>query len=324
MYFFCTYFDKNYLPQGIALFNSLKKHSDDFTLLVLCLDNETFNITSKLGRTHQELKAIPLLKLENWDKDLLIAKRNRSVIEYYFTLSPILPLYILDNFGDVDIVTYLDADLLFYSNPKKIYDELGDASILIVEHRFADPLKHLIKYGRFNVQYQSIRRDEQGMRCLNRWREQCLEWCYDYLEDGRYADQKYLDDWPDRYDQLVVSHQKGVGVAPWNIGGYKLGLNKQKFFVDDEKLIFYHFQGLKKMHGRLYATNLSECRVSHFKKNLVALYYDYLTKLNEASLLLGDYGYTVITSDIRHKISYMYFVKKFLFMNLILGPKEES
>ena len=112
MYHFCTYFDKNYLLRGLTLYRSLAKHCEiPFRFYVLCLDQETFDILGSLG--DESIIPVRLEKVESWDKELLVAKQNRSLIEYYFTLSSVFPLYVLEHF-DVDIVTYLDADLMFF------------------------------------------------------------------------------------------------------------------------------------------------------------------------------------------------------------------
>lgn len=243
MYYFCTYFDSNYLVRGLTLYRSLVKSGCVFELYALALDDKTYETLSKLALPN--LHPISMLELENWEPRLLLAKKNRSKIEFYFTLSPILPLYILDTKKRVELITYLDADLFFYHSPEPIFQEMGNASILITEHRFPAYLKDKEKFGRYNVQYQSFRRDKQGLACLDRWREQCLEWCYDRLEDGKYADQKYLEEWPQRYEQLVVVQQKGGGLAPWNWATHPLNLSNNSVAVAGEPLIFYHFHGVK-------------------------------------------------------------------------------
>ena len=148
---------------------------------------------------------------------------------------------------EVDLVTYLDADLMFFSSPKAIYEELGDKSILVTEHRFPESLKDQEVFGRFNVQCQVFRNDEVGLRCLRRWREQCLEWCYDRLEDGKFADQKYLNEWPELYgERLVISKHPGVGVAPWNICSQRLVLSEgEKLIIGGKPVVFYHFAGFR-------------------------------------------------------------------------------
>lgn len=257
MYHFCTYFDNNYLARGLVLHQSLEEHCEgEFRLHVLCLDEQVEQAINRLEKP--TIVPIRLADVEAWDADLLRAKQNRSLIEYYFTLSPVLPLYILEHIN-TDIVTYLDADIMFFSSPKAIYDELGDASIFITEHRFSEALKEREKFGRFNVQCQAFRNDEVGLRCLHRWRAQCLEWCYDRLEDGKFADQKYLDEWPDLYgDSLAINRHPGIGVAPWNVGNILLKRANNKFFVNGKDLVFFHFHGLKVLGNHLIKTGLGD------------------------------------------------------------------
>lgn len=232
---------------------------------MLCLDDATHSILS--GLQQDNLIPIPLHEVESWDERLLVAKGNRSRIEYYFTLSPVLPLFLLDRFPDMDMITYLDADLYFYSDPKPIFDELGDRSLLIVGHRFPEHLKRLDINGRFNVQHQIFRNDEQGRDCLERWRNQCLEWCYDRPEDGKFADQKYLDEWPNIYDRLVILQHKGAGLAPWNWSRYRIEVDDDQARIDGQPLIFYHFHGLK---------FLSKCLIIDGTKNYGKMTEEYL------------------------------------------------
>ena len=97
-YFFCTYFDKNFLPRGLTLINSLEKHAGDFKIFILCLDDETHKYFTDYPKT--SVQAIRLAELENADQELKASKENRSRIEYFFTLSPCLPLYILNTFPE--------------------------------------------------------------------------------------------------------------------------------------------------------------------------------------------------------------------------------
>ena len=250
MYYFCTYFDQNYLTRALVLIDSLKKHCDPFKIFVLCLDDYTFNYLNKEEK--EVVVPIVLSSLEEKDKSLNACKSNRSKVEYFFTLSPCLPLYILENFSGLDHITYLDSDMFFYSSPEPIYQELGSKSIYIIPHRFPKEHIDMADHGIFNVGFQIFRNDETGLACLKRWREQCIEWCYDKLEEKRYADQKYLDEWPDLYkDKLVVSAHTGANLAPWNVKASKLIWEENKVKVDGKNLIFYHFHRLRFIKKRL-------------------------------------------------------------------------
>jgi hypothetical protein len=251
---FCTYFDSNYLAKGLTLYRSLVRHATPFRLWVLCFDDLAYETLQ--GLSLSGIIPISLQDFEAGDRELARAKGNRSRIEYYFTCTPSLPLYILDHYADVDLITYLDADLYFFSAPSPIYRELGDRSVLIIGHRFPEHQKHLEENGIYNVGYLSFRRDDEGLACLHWWRDRCLEWCYDRVEEGRFADQGYLNDWPQRFRQVVVLEHKGAGLAPWNVQNYSLRLNGGHVWVDGQPLVFFHFHRLKQTRTWLYEPSL--------------------------------------------------------------------
>jgi hypothetical protein len=196
-----------------------------------------------------EVRLMALEDFEKGDEELLSAKRNRSPIEYYFTCTPSLLLSVLKDSPEVDLITYLDADVFFFADPAPVYDEIGASSIAIIGHRFPACIRDLERTGIYNVGWLSFRRDERALACLRWWRERCIEWCYDRCEDGRYADQKYLDEWPSRFQGVVVLRHKGANLAPWNLANYRIRGGSNRVWVDEEPLIFFHFHGLKQICG---------------------------------------------------------------------------
>lgn len=258
--YFCTLFDSNYLLKGIAMLRSLAQHCPGAHVHVLCMDEQTQRILGRLKLPY--ITCIALADLE--DDALLAAKKDRSVAEYCWTLSPCLPWYVLAHNPQIDFITYVDADLLFYSPVQPLFDEIGASSVAIIEHRFTQRTQHLEVNGRFCVEWVSFRRDEEGMACLARWRQQCIEWCYYKLEDKRMGDQKYLDEWPQRYASLHILQHVGAGVAPWNYEQYRFGMNTVgQIMVDDALLIFYHFHQFQLLDNgkfdRLSSFYSSEC-----------------------------------------------------------------
>jgi len=191
-------------------------------------------------------------EFERNDEQLQIAKQGRSLVEYYWTCTPSWILYVLAHNPEIDILTYLDADLYFYSTPSPLYEEFNGHSILIVEHRFAPEYAHLTNFGIYNVGFLCFRRDYNGLSCLYWWRDRCLEWCHDRVENGKMGDQKYLDDWPTRFQGVVVLQHKGANVAPWNVSNYKITRQNAQIFVDSYPLIFYHFHTFYMINDWIY------------------------------------------------------------------------
>jgi hypothetical protein len=235
---FCTLFDSGYLVKGLAMLESLARHCPGAHVHVLCMDERTHQILSQIN-----LAFVSLIRLQEVETEALLeAKKDRGVAEYCWTLSPCLPYFVLERHRHIDFITYVDADLLFYSSVQPLFDEIGDASIAIIEHRFSERLKDREVNGRFCVEWVSFRRDEEGMACLSRWRDQCIEWCYYRLEEGRMGDQKYLDEWPSRYKACHILMHAGAGIAPWNYSRYRFSRDSGgRITVDDAPLIFYHF-----------------------------------------------------------------------------------
>jgi len=306
-YYFCTYFDSNYLSYGLSLIRSLEKNCEiSFTIYVLCLDQKTYSTLKSLN-----ISAVTLIKLsdiEIWDYSLLEAKSNRSLIEYYFTLSPILPLYVLETFK-VDIIASLDADIMFFSSPSKIFEELDLKSIYIIEHRFRPNFQDHDISGRFNVQCQLFRNNKIGIDCLNRWRKQCIQWCYDRNEDGKFADQKYLDEWPKIYgEELVISKNLGVGLAAWNVDGEEITRSKDGFLINGEPIIFFHFHGLKIYNHFIAKTGFSAYKTP-VTKALRDLYISYISNLfindfvkKKKKIRQDNYGFIrTLLSGVKHR-----------------------
>jgi len=203
MLHFTTYFDKNYLSRGLVLIESLQQQTPEFELYVLCLDD----FTSEYFRVNQlqypQIVVVSLSDIEKEDTQLLACKGNRSTIEYYFTLSPCLPLFLLKKYTLPHICS-LDADIKFYASPVALFD-LSQHSIVITPHKFSPEIKHKERSGKNNVSFQIFKNDAVGISCLELWREQCIEWCKDELdiENDRFADQKYLDNWEEKYDPNI-------------------------------------------------------------------------------------------------------------------------
>ena len=253
---------------------------------VLCLSAECHEAVEKLH--WPDLIPIRLTDFENGDAELHIAKANRTTVEYYFTCTPSLPLWILRRNPEVDVITYLDSDLFFFNSPEPVFNEMSDGSIAIIEHRFDPGLKDMERTGIYNVGWLSFRNNEEGLRCLNWCRDRCLEWCHDYVEADRYADQKYLDRFPELFSSVKVITHKGANVAAWNLKNYTLRENEGVLYIDGDPLLFYHFQGLRRIAPGVIDPGVRQygLRVTSFMQR--NLFKPYLEKLSGTQQLLSQ------------------------------------
>jgi hypothetical protein len=124
-----------------------------------------------------------------------------------------------------------------------------------------------------------FRDDPSGRACLTRWREQCLEWCKAIEEDGKYGDQKYLDEWPEKYgEKLAIARSAGAGVGPWNLRG-RSATPGDPPRIEGVPVVYTHFSSLSMISPRLYKiTDAYAVRGDHKR----ALYAPYLRALRDA------------------------------------------
>lgn len=279
MYNFCTLFNINYLSRGLALYYSLEKVCDGFHLYIFAFDDQTNEILNKMKLPHATI--ISLEQFE--DKDLQSVKTDRTIAEYCWTATPAAIYYILNKFN-VESCTYLDADVYFYSSPKVIFDEFEHNSVLITEHRFSPEYRKDEKNnGKYCVQYITFKNDASGLEALTWWKNQCIVWCYNRHEEGKFGDQMYLNDWTTRFKNVHVLEHLGGGLAGWNISQYEFFKNKEKFFGIENKsgnefdVVFYHFHYLRfYTNGKL---DLGPRIISDKAKEY--FYIPYLKKLEE-------------------------------------------
>ena len=229
---FVTLFDSLFLPQGLALHMSMERHVKDYTLWILCVDDEVQEVLTKLNLANVRL--LQLSKLET--TELLSVKPTRSKGEYCWTLTPFTLRFVFEADPTVHRVTYIDADIWFRKNPAPIFREL-DASgkkVLITDHAYDPEHDQSATSGQYCVQFMTFTR-VGGDVVRKWWEDRCVEWCFARAEGGKFGDQKYLDDWLDRFSGLVhVLNDKELALAPWNAKRFPYG-----------RSIFYHFHGLR-------------------------------------------------------------------------------
>jgi hypothetical protein len=242
---YCTYFDHNYLSRGLALYHSLQLNAPGARLWVLCLSEPCHRILVSLA-----LPGITAVRLEDFeaaDPELAATRSTRSVVEYYFTCTPAWMLHVRQREPDAEWVTYLDGDLYFFASPDAVYDELQEASVAIIPHRYAANLAKRRGFGTYNVGWVGARNDADGLAVIAWWRERCIEWCHDYVSGDRYADQGYLGGFSRLSGRVKSIENVGANLAPWNIANYRIDFRDGQVMIDTlHPLIFFHFQGLRR------------------------------------------------------------------------------
>jgi len=313
MYNFCTLFDSFYLTRGIAMYQSLENVCDNFHLYIFAFDDKSYDILKKLNFKHATI--ISLKEFE--DEKLLAVKSSRSKAEYCWTSTSSTILYVINNYK-VPSCTYVDADLFFYQNPKILFDEMGDKSILLTLHRYPPKFNRTTTSGIYCVQFITFFNNQDGLEALNWWRDACIDWCYDRYEDGKFGDQKYLDDWTTRFKGVHVLEHLGGGLASWNVEQWPfVSKNGNKIIFKDNdrnvnfEAIFYHFH-----HVRFFKNDIVDLGWRHPTMPVVGnLYVPYIMELARVDSLVKSIDTTfniplqdfklIKSEGLKNKIKYL-------------------
>jgi hypothetical protein len=233
---YVTVFDSSFVLSGTALHESLVASGKPFRLWVVAADALAAEQIARF-----ELESTSVIELSEIETPSLRAvKSERTVGEYCWTLTPFLPQAVFDRVPNARRVTYLDADLYFFSSPETLFSELerSGKDVLITKHAYAPHYDREAKNGRFCVQFLTFNNTAGARKVMRWWQARCLEWCYARAEDGKYGDQKYLDSWPVLFaGEVHVLEQVEHTLAPWNVDFYSRGGRARP--------VFYHFQGFR-------------------------------------------------------------------------------
>lgn len=269
------------------MLKSLAEKDPSAKVYVFPFDDECFESLRKLN-----LEFVQLVSLSEFESpELLRIKQERTKGEYCWTCTPWILRYCLETY-QLDHCTYIDADLYFFSNPQVLLDEAKNYSVMITEHRYSPEYDQSGTSGIYCVQFVFFRNDANGNTVLHWWADRCIEWCYARVEDGKFGDQKYLDNWTTQFSGVHVQEHLGGGVAPWNVQQYELVSQKNDEIVLQERvtktifpLVFYHFHDVKTIAGKIFY--LSDFyRIS--KEIYISIYSQYSKKLEIENVTLKE------------------------------------
>lgn len=243
--------DNRYLPQLHTLLDSVRKNfKEDHKFHVLALDQKTH--ASLSGRTGDFLEVYSTDQV-NEDFELRSLKhlqpsreavsnatssgKDPQHVQYCWALSSCFGNWLMEKYSCP--LTYVDADLMFYSDMDDFFNELGDGSIGLVRHR----IPYLYGSGEYNVGIVHFKSDGPGKSALRRWSQMMKNPQNSYsLGFGSCGDQKYLEIIQQIYrDDVVIVDENFGHLAPWNVTQH--GYEDDRIVWQDrrQKLTYFHF-----------------------------------------------------------------------------------
>ena len=220
-----TLSDRNYIINGLCLYDSLVKYTgDNFTLYYLAMDSFTEDKLREL-----ELPNLVVYTLEDIEKDpnfKILKKNNESrpintsdgQSPFHWMLASFFCHFLMLRLS-LEHVLYADSDIFFYDSAERITEAVEGKSIGVITHKHIQLNKTVRNPGYFNVGVVYFRNDSIGKSCLRFWRDCCIHPNNQFSDIfGSCGDQKYLELFEEFFDPdsiQILCHKVGNG-APWN------------------------------------------------------------------------------------------------------------
>lgn len=278
-----TAISKYYISRCLLLIKSAIKFKNVY-IYVLCYDSESKKILEK-EITNKNVKFFSFKQLLDFDIHLKKIIKQRKLIDKIVTSRPIFLKFLFKKFN-LKNVHLLDSDTYFFSDPNQLNYITKNKSVAYCDHNFSKKNLYLARiYGKYNGGYINIYNNKPGNIFLKKWSNLCKQWCEFNPNAGKFSDQKYLEDLRFNNSSIKIIKNCNINLAPWNLNNYKISKKKNIILVNNKKLIFYHFHGLRSVKKFFWILGISNyCyRLSNKYKKII--YKDYINKLSNCKYL---------------------------------------
>lgn len=249
-----TSFSFAYLDRARVLFESLRRHHPDWTLLALMTDEVPPGFDF-------DPAAEPFDHLV-WSKDLGIPDYEaflfqHDVVEMCTAVKGVFLHKACTDpaFGHgADVAIYLDPDTAVFAPLDPLLARLETAQIVLTPHLAApeaerggvlDNEMSALRTGIYNLGFVAIRTDGEGARFAAWWASRLLARCFDEIPLGVFTDQRWCDQVPVLFDGVFILRDPGFNVASWNISQRPVDIRQDgTITVGGAVLRFWHFTKL--------------------------------------------------------------------------------
>ena len=292
MHNYYSAFSKEYLHKGLVLYQSMKKHDKDFTFFFICLDDGTKLLMDELN--YDRLIAIDIKDLERYDKEVAEVRSKREDKTYAWLIKAAAPFYIFDLYPELEHLLWVDGDTEFLSDPKPIYEEWGESSILLSEEKFTGEYRELSElYGYYNAGLIGFKRDPVGLAALSYYRNKLIECNFDEYK-GSWNDQLYITDWPQRFGSIAVIKNIGINLTPFinyyrcfKEKGWVINRRDDGIYINDHKIVLYHCMAFRYFDGIDF--DLSSYAMDFEPETIKHIYIPYMMKCREAYRIINTF-----------------------------------
>lgn len=235
----------NHLAQAKVLGDSLLSFNADYKLLIGLVDKLDNRVQPGFYYPHDivEVEALHIAEFREMYQRYTTLELNCALKSFFID-------YAL-NVYQPEILFFLDSDILIFDSFKFLEDQLVDHSILITPHitepyptdKLRPQEKDILKTGIFNGGFLGLKNDEHGRALVDWWQPRMVDQCYERPKEGLNVDQKWFEFVPLYFQKVKTILHAGCNVAYWNLHEREIRKQGNKYFVNTEPLVFFHFSG---------------------------------------------------------------------------------
>ena len=285
----------NHLAQAKGLVESVARYNPGYKIIIGLVDKLEARVDPGYWRPVDIVEA----------HELAIPEFEKMISQYdVFELNCALKAFFADHaikkYG-ADKLIFLDSDMLVFDSLAYIENELDKHSILITPHILSPfpfdgkrPFeREMLKNGIYNAGFFALKNDAEGQKFLDWWKARMVDQCYVNLKEGMFVDQKWLNLVPVFFPSTKWLDHPGCNMAYWNLHERKLSKNGERFIVNGQSLLFFHYSGYSMEQPHLISRHQDRVSMEENPalKELFQLYQDTLVRNKHAEMLNLAYYY---------------------------------
>ncbi|HMG68838.1 MAG TPA: hypothetical protein VK588_14165 [Chitinophagaceae bacterium] len=296
----------HHLAQAKALGDSILKFNPDYKLIIGLVDKLNGRVLPEYYFPHEliEVETMHLPEFEGMYKRYTTLELNCALKSFFID-------HVLNTYSP-DFIFFLDSDILVFDSFKSVEAALSDHSILVTPHITSsfpkDDLrpqeKDILKTGIFNAGFLGLRNDSNGQSMIRWLKERMVDQCYERPKEGLNVDQKWLNLVPLFFESVKILLHAGCNIAYWNLHERIIHKENERYFVNNDSLIFYHYSGFSWERPEIISKHQDRFRFTDFPllKELFDFYRDALIKNDHEKMLTQHSYFKKTKSGVLHKL----------------------
>lgn len=278
----CTIIAKNYISFARTLCASFMEHNPNGKCYVLIIDEFDGYIDS--SKENFEIINLQELKIPRLQEFCF----KYNITELSTAVKPYLLQYLFDSRG-IDIIFYMDPDILVTSPLDQLYNELETFDILLTPHLDQDYPEDGLKpndawimlSGIYNLGFIGLRKSQNTQRFLSWWQFKLYNKCVSEHASGYFVDQRFIDLASVLFSNIKIIRDRGYNVAYWNIHSREIHKQNNVWMCNDGILYFFHFSGYKLENSNRISVHQNRFNLINLPGlNELFLHYSDLLKYN--------------------------------------------